>query len=497
VEAIREPFRLLTTRLHNVPERHRSLAAVFEQTWTRLTDQERRVMMGLSIFRGGFTREAAEQVADADLEVLAMLQDKSLLGRGENGRHELHELIRQFAEAKLKLEPTWEQETLQRHSNFFARLLSTQSELLVDSRAREGLTLILADLENIRQAWNWLIANKAWSALEQAWEAIWLFFNYSNRFQEGKALFITLLNRIYSAIETIEQQRIKVIALSGTAWFSFMLGEVLESKEMIDQATMLSERVSLRDSHVLIWLLHTRISVLWALNEGEQALQQSHQAMKIANENTGKYYRAMAHFNLGLAFYRLNQHGIAREHLSQTVVICQSIGYTMGTAYAYAELGRAVEALGDYYEAGRLFEQSRNAFAQFEGNWGTANTLVYLGRVTNKIREHKEAASYLYQALDITQERNLLHVTAAALTEFAPLLASAGQPLLARSILEFLQVNSLGWPETQQRVAQYLGEIRQSVEDIALADEKQADRFTTVEEVVNFIFVNKSLLGLD
>ena len=61
----------LTTALQNVPERHRSLRAVFEQTWQRLSPAEQTVLMQLSVFRGGCTREALEHATSATLSPLA------------------------------------------------------------------------------------------------------------------------------------------------------------------------------------------------------------------------------------------------------------------------------------------------------------------------------------------------------------------------------------------------------------------------------------------
>ena len=64
---------LLTTSLRNVPQRHRSLAAVFAQSWDLLSPGEQSVLMQLAIFRGGFDLPAATQVAGASLATLAGL----------------------------------------------------------------------------------------------------------------------------------------------------------------------------------------------------------------------------------------------------------------------------------------------------------------------------------------------------------------------------------------------------------------------------------------
>jgi hypothetical protein len=84
-----------------VPERHRSMLAVFDASWGMLSAAERAAFKRLSVFRGGFTAEAAEAVAGASLRTLRGLIQKSFLGQGEGGRYEIHELLRQYAERKL------------------------------------------------------------------------------------------------------------------------------------------------------------------------------------------------------------------------------------------------------------------------------------------------------------------------------------------------------------------------------------------------------------
>ena len=92
----------LTTPLRNVAERHRSLYRVFEQSWKLLTTDEQNVLMRLSVFRGGFDLDAAQEVAGASLVLLAGLADKSLIRVNREGRYDLHELLRQYAEGQLQ-----------------------------------------------------------------------------------------------------------------------------------------------------------------------------------------------------------------------------------------------------------------------------------------------------------------------------------------------------------------------------------------------------------
>ena len=76
----------LTTTARDMPQRHRSIRAVFDYSWNLLSDNEQRSLRQLAVFRGGFTREAAERVAGVTLFQLSAFVDKSLL-RHSNAQH--------------------------------------------------------------------------------------------------------------------------------------------------------------------------------------------------------------------------------------------------------------------------------------------------------------------------------------------------------------------------------------------------------------------------
>ena len=57
----------------DLPVRHRSMRGIFDHSWELLAEEEQSILLRLSVFRGGFTREAAEQVAEATLFSLSHL----------------------------------------------------------------------------------------------------------------------------------------------------------------------------------------------------------------------------------------------------------------------------------------------------------------------------------------------------------------------------------------------------------------------------------------
>lgn len=95
-DEIERNLAFLAAAQHNVSPRHQSLEAVFEHSWALVTDDERLAMARLAVFRDGFQREVAREVAGIRLPVLASLADKALLQMQPDGRYRFHEHICQL-----------------------------------------------------------------------------------------------------------------------------------------------------------------------------------------------------------------------------------------------------------------------------------------------------------------------------------------------------------------------------------------------------------------
>ena len=93
VVRLRHSLDILTTSLRNVPQRHQSMVAVFDQSWQMLRPEERNTFMHLAIFQGGITYPAAEAVAGATLAIMSALVAKSLVRReGEYRRSHFRDI---------------------------------------------------------------------------------------------------------------------------------------------------------------------------------------------------------------------------------------------------------------------------------------------------------------------------------------------------------------------------------------------------------------------
>lgn len=166
VPEIEKNLDFLATAAQNVPERHRSLRAVFNYSWDLLTPAEQTLFRELTVFHGGFEREAAAQVVGAALPALAGLVDKSLLRRAATGRYEIHDLLRQYAEEKLLADPLTTQRLRDAHCSYYAALLSKHQAQLKSEDAAQVLDVLHAERDNVRAAWNWALSQRKAAELD-------------------------------------------------------------------------------------------------------------------------------------------------------------------------------------------------------------------------------------------------------------------------------------------------------------------------------------------
>ena len=167
-ERLDDRLRFLTGGARTALERHQTLRAAVDWSYNSLTESERLLLGGLSVFVGGFTLDAAEEVCGGDLgdaagvfDALVSLIDKSLVvADPTGGRYSLLETIRQYAREKL-LDSGDADELRTRHRDFFAGFARSGSVERTGPNAERWIDKLAADHANFRQALEWAIVTEA------------------------------------------------------------------------------------------------------------------------------------------------------------------------------------------------------------------------------------------------------------------------------------------------------------------------------------------------
>lgn len=150
--AIENDLDFLASKQSGLTVRHRSLRAVFNSSWERLSADQKRALAGMSVFQGQFSRSAAEQIVGIGLEEISALEERSLLQVAQDGRLSLHARLRGFAAEQvasiLDLEdlPSW-------HAKYYMDLLTTSRDALYGRMPRPALEAIRIDWVELRAAW--------------------------------------------------------------------------------------------------------------------------------------------------------------------------------------------------------------------------------------------------------------------------------------------------------------------------------------------------------
>ncbi|MCH8094109.1 MAG: adenylate/guanylate cyclase domain-containing protein [Chloroflexi bacterium] len=215
----------LETELQDAPDRQRSIKAVFDGSWDRLEEPEQELFMRLSVFRGGFTREAATEVAAANIRSLARLADKSFLHRDlETGRFEIHEMLRQYGKQRLLIDPEASQAARDAHALYFAELLAAKERLLGSRSQAEALDEIESDIENIRIASLYLAKTGNTQALESSLFSLWAFHEIRVWLYAGLELVTALEQALSDSSQGPETEAVSMQLRAIGAFYTIILG---------------------------------------------------------------------------------------------------------------------------------------------------------------------------------------------------------------------------------------------------------------------------------
>ena len=216
----------LETDIRDVPDRHRSLRAAFDYSWALLSPDERKTFLALSVFRGGFSREAAQAVTGGSLRGLSILVNKSLvMASPETRRYALHELLRQYAEAELRQDPRFNTQVSEAHAAFYARLMEESFTLFTRSDQPGALRIVEQDLDNVRSAWRHYLATGDAAAARPFVEGLYYLYEMRGWYPAAIGLFGEALDALGQSPDWEDTVKLRALAGATQAWFLALIGQ--------------------------------------------------------------------------------------------------------------------------------------------------------------------------------------------------------------------------------------------------------------------------------
>lgn len=449
LQEIEQGIDLLATSMHDVPTRHRSLRAVFDHSWYLLSLSEQAVFQQLSVFRGGFSRRAAQEVAGATLAILMNLVRHSFLQRTETGHYHIHGLLRQYAEEQLQADREQLMATQARHCHCYAQLLQQQQDALETEQFAIFAEHLFPEMENLRVAYEWAIQQKRFDFIAQMVDSLYALYRLRSWFREGGERFqlgAAMARKVVSSATDTTASAEMIAGKLGARWgiFCASLGQYELAQEQLTLGlTVARESDDAVETAFCLLGLATVALGQAAYRDAEVAAAESLQLYELAEYDVE---RARALYCLGEARLFLGNSEIARQDLIIALNLAQTHQLRWTEADCVAALGEVCWNQGDYPGAHRYFERAArlfrippitnylgvaNAFNQLgfvawsQGNLdaaadyherayqtlrrlgnrqGEGNTLSHLGRVAERQQRFAEATRLYQQALAINQE---------------------------------------------------------------------------------------------
>jgi predicted ATPase/DNA-binding CsgD family transcriptional regulator len=434
VAEIERNLDFLATRLRNVPERHRSVRAVFEESWSLLSEEERGVFMRLSVFRGAFGRAAAEKVAGASLLLLSALVDKSLLKSLPESRYQAHELLRQYALEKLEESPEEVARAHDSHSAYYSDFLHERVPDISGGRQVEAATEIEAELDNIRAAWNWAVEHVKTEQLRESVCPLSQCYQFKSRYAEAATALEGAARGLEEQGATAEIELTLAAVLVELAWFHIRLGRLEEAVDSLKKCQAIYDRLGAppvtgfaTDPRLGLGVIATiKGEFTEAARLGEEALRTSETQKNAGNQELANYVLARATLLQG-------EHEAAQGYAQQASDIATEISDRWFLAYPLIELGNVACALGDLAAARDHYQASYDLRAEFEDPEGMAIALTHLGEVALREEKHADALLLYQQSISIYREISDKGGLAASLCGLAKAAVALGEHEAARN----------------------------------------------------------------
>ncbi len=455
----------LSADMGDMPERQRSIHAVIDPTWKRLTKQEQTAFMWASVFRGGFTREAFQQVTGASVRTIQTLLSRSLMSHGHGRRYDMHPLLRQYAREKLE-DAGSISDAKQAHLQAFLNYAQKHADRMYDGQHYiEAIAALDIEQDNFRAALDWSLDGYEIQLGAALTLALGDFWTVRSRVQEAityvekalqqsdhpmlyywQATYLDRLGKVDSSIEAAhhviaygeENQNLEILAYGQTRLG--MKQNKIEASSLFESA--LSNALKTDNRH-LIANCHHYLALIGASQFSVDDTRSHHQqALKIFESLGDLHGISRVSNNIALAYYdngervqeakelmayslqlkreigdragearRLTTLSIwamseeefeqAQEWLAESRAICEELGELDRLSYVLSTEGLLYLLMMDFEQAQATLERNLQIDIDLQDYRGTVDIYSLLGQLQLLQNNLTDARSLLQKAFDV------------------------------------------------------------------------------------------------
>lgn len=424
-QEITRSFDFLETRRRDSPERHRNIRAVLDPSLQTLSDDDCAVFERLCVFRGSFTREAAEAIAGASLHSLGSLVNKSLIRHLPTGRYEIHELVRQYGEMRLNSVAGQREAAQERHCIYYANFLAAQRQAMRVAVRNAPFERMDAESANFIVAFSLMTENRHVALI---WQCMYGFANYClirARYSEGMILF----RRCVEVFRDDPANEVLIGNLLAQLGFFLTILDVRGESE--EGVRLLEEGMTILEKHRDDLSVETFVSayIIASLNyyfalKPQPMKEIAQKGLAYASERNDGYGIRYLMGYLAIAECLLGNFDVARQ-LGNT---CYNLALDRGDFWlqggmAGMVLGQAAYTQADYAEARCWYQIALQCFYDLHQFWTIASTASMLTACAIALRDFADAQTQLNVCLRYFEENGTVWEIPTMLLSIASLFA--------------------------------------------------------------------------
>jgi predicted ATPase/DNA-binding SARP family transcriptional activator len=419
---IKKNIVFLTTSAPDVDPRHRSLSAVFDNSWKLMSEEERRILRRLSIFQAAFTTNAALEICDATPLLLSVFTDKSLLSHRLDDRFEMLTTFHQYAYNKLEAEADELTAIKSRFCDYFSGFCVQKHPELNTSLQVNALCELTSEIENIRSAWGWMVDSDRWDLIDKVKEPLLTYHIILGNYVQGGEFFRLALLKL-NKLDAPELDLIRASMQQLSAWMAFRNGFVTEGIQGLTECLNTFRLYNSKwDIAITLQFLSEAFRIKGEPQQGIKCIEEAlalHQNDAIPKSNYAIAITAHCQSLYGTLLAQLGVYEQARLYLQTSLATHKRIGTHYGTIHPLMGLGWLAYLQGDFHQARDLYLQALETATNINDQHDLVRIHNRLGAVYEVIANTAESYRHVLSAVKLCQETGDHRLTAVTLNNLA------------------------------------------------------------------------------